>query len=51
MKAKTYDDWRLLGFHVKRGEQASGRDPKTGKSTFTRQQVEESYSFDKGGSR
>lgn len=41
MKAKTYDDWRLLGYQVCKGEKATGRCPKTGKATFTREQVEE----------
>ena len=40
MKAKSYDDWALIGFQVIRGEKSTGRDPKTGKATFTREQVE-----------
>ena len=38
MRAKTYDDWGLLGYHVRKGEKATGRD-KAGKATFTRDQV------------
>lgn len=46
MKAKTYDEWKELGYQVKRGEKASGRLP-TGKGTFTREQVEENDFFDR----
>lgn len=46
MKAKTYDEWREIGYQVRKGEKATGRDPKTGKPTFTRDQVEESRRFD-----
>ena len=40
MKAKTFDDWKLLGYCVSKGQKATGRD-KNGKATFTRDQVEE----------
>ena len=45
MKAKTYDEWRELGYQVCRGERSTGRN-KDGKATFTREQVEESERFD-----
>ena len=41
IKPRTYDDWILLGYQVRKGEKATGRDPKTGKATFTRDQVDE----------
>lgn len=41
MKLKTYDDWQLLGYQVRRGEKAITRDEKTGKALFSRQQVDE----------
>lgn len=47
MKAKTYEDWRLIGYQVIKGEKATGRDPKTGKATFTRNQVEDIVDRDK----
>lgn len=37
----TYDDWLLAGYQVRKGEKATGRNPRTGKPTFTRDQVEE----------
>lgn len=40
MKRLTYEDWRAGGFQVRKGEKATGRDPRTGKPTFTRAQVE-----------
>lgn len=46
MKALTYDDWRALGYQVRKGEKASGRNPQ-GKTTFTRDQVEERDDFDR----
>jgi len=42
MKARTYDDWKLLGYHVIKGERATGRDAR-GVATFTRDQVEEDF--------
>lgn len=48
MKTMTYDDWKAAGFQVTKGQQATGRCPRTGKPTFTRAQVEESRSFDRG---
>lgn len=39
MKAMSFENWQLAGFHVKRGEHATGRD-KEGKPTFTRDQVD-----------
>ena len=41
MKQKTYDEWRELGYQVRKGERATGTCPKTGKRTFTREQVDE----------
>ena len=46
MKLKSYEDWRLLGYHVKKGERAVAFSP-TGKALFTREQVEDSYVFNK----
>ena len=48
MKAMTFEDWKLLGYYVKKGEKATGRNEK-GKPTFTREQVEDSedrFTFD-----
>lgn len=44
MKARTYKVWREIGFQVRRGEKATGKD-RTGAPTFTRDQVEETRSF------
>lgn len=41
MKALPYDDWLAAGYQVRKGEKATGRNPRTGKPTFTRDQVEE----------
>lgn len=41
MKLKTYEDWKLLGYQVQKGEKSQARCPKTGKPLFSRQQVEE----------
>ena len=46
MKAKSYSDWRAIGYQVIRGEKASGRD-RSGQPTFTRDQVEEANRFDR----
>lgn len=46
MKALTYDDWRDLGYQVRKGEKASSRNPQ-GKALFTRDQVEEREDFDR----
>lgn len=46
MKVLTYDEWRALGYQVRRGEKASGRNAQ-GKTTFTRDQVEEREDFDR----
>ena len=35
MKQKTYDEWRELGYQVRKGERATGTCPKTGKRTFS----------------
>ena len=43
MKQKTYDEWRELGYQVRKGERATGTCPKTGKRTFTREQVDARY--------
>lgn len=41
MKRLTYDDWKALGYQVRKGEKATGRDPRTGAPTFTREQVDD----------
>jgi len=46
MKARTYDDWKLLGYHVIKGERATGRNS-SGVATFTREQVEEYFDIDR----
>ena len=46
MKFLTFDEWKALGYRVRRGEKASGRN-KQGKATFTRDQVDEDESFDR----
>lgn len=40
MKARTFEGWKLLGYYVRKGEKATGRD-KNDKATFTRDQVED----------
>lgn len=40
MKAKTYDEWRELGYYVQKGQKATGRN-REGIPTFTREQVED----------
>jgi hypothetical protein len=45
MKAKTYDEWKELGYQVIRGEKASSWNAQ-GKATFTRDQVEDADSLD-----
>lgn len=47
MKAMSFDAWKAAGFHVKKGSKSERRDPKTGEALFTRDQVEESYTFDR----
>lgn len=42
MKAKTYDDWKLLGYQVKKGQVSNLRDAQ-GRALFTRDQVREQY--------
>lgn len=39
MTQKTYDEWMASGFHVVKGQKASGRDD-NGKATFSHFQVE-----------
>lgn len=46
MKDETFDDWKILGYRVKRGEKATGRN-KAGVATFKREQVEEDDGFDR----
>lgn len=41
MKAKTYDEWRQLGYQVLKGETSTGRNKKL-EPTFTREQVTDS---------
>ncbi len=45
MKAKTFEEWHELGYWVRTGEKASGRNA-AGKPTFTRDQVDEDAQFD-----
>ena len=40
MKAKTYEEWSELGYQVRKGEKATGRN-KEGGATFTRDQTDE----------
>ena len=40
MKALTYEGWADAGYHVRRGEKATGRNGK-GEATFTRAQVDD----------
>jgi len=46
MKSREDAGWQELGYRVIRRENASGKDPKTGQPTFTRDQVEEASRFD-----
>lgn len=46
MKRLTYDAWKAAGYYVRRGEQASY--DKDGNAVFSRDQVEEQDSFDRG---
>ena len=47
MKAKTFDEWKEIGYRVKKGERSTTRDSRTGKALFTRNQVEEYLMFNK----
>ncbi len=47
MKPLTFDGWKAAGFRVRRGERATGRCPRTGAATFTREQVEPFAGFDR----
>lgn len=47
-EAHTYDEWKELGYHVIRGEKATGRNSK-GVATFTEDQVEENDDDDLRG--
>lgn len=49
MKDGTYDEWLERGYHVKRGEKATGHNQK-GQATFKRSQVEEDDNFDRRNS-
>jgi hypothetical protein len=42
MMNRTYDEWKSLGFHVRKGEKASGRDSRSGLAVFSPEQVEDS---------
>ena len=44
MKARTFEGWKLLGYYVRKGEKATGRD-KNDKPTFTRDQVDDQEDF------
>ena len=46
MRELTFEQWRELGYHVKKGERSMNRDVSTGKAVFTRDQVKESPSYD-----
>ena len=46
MRALTYDEWRDLGYQVRKGEKSSGRNAQR-QPTFTRHQVEEREDFDR----
>ena len=48
MKFKTYDEWRELGYQVRRGEKASIVSSPNGiQHVFSRDQVDERDDFDK----
>ena len=47
MKARTFEGWKLLGYYVRKGEKASGRD-KNNNPTFTRDQVEDAIDVSGG---
>ena len=40
MKVKTFEEWRVLGYVVSRGQRSTGRNAQ-GLATFTRDQVED----------
>jgi antirestriction protein ArdC len=42
MKAKTYEEWKELGYQVRKGEHSTGVD-KNGHRTFTRDQTEDEF--------
>jgi hypothetical protein len=44
MKMKTYEEWKLLGYHVMKGEKSTQRNPK-GEPVFTRDQVEDAIEY------
>jgi hypothetical protein len=44
MKARTFEGWKLLGYYVRKGEKATGRD-KNDKPTFSRDQVDDQEDF------
>jgi hypothetical protein len=44
MKVRTFEGWKLLGYYVRKGEKATGRD-KNDKPTFTREQVDDQEDF------
>lgn len=44
MKFKTYEEWRELGYQVRRGEKSQFMD---GRCVFSREQVDERDDFDK----
>jgi hypothetical protein len=45
MRELTYDEWKLNGFHVKKGESSRTRN-QNNQATFTRDQVEETPGYD-----
>ena len=40
MKSLTYEGWATVGYHVRKGEVATGNDGQ-GNATFTREQVDD----------
>jgi hypothetical protein len=42
VKALTFDEWKAKGYHVIKGQKATGRNAK-GKVTFTDKQVQKNY--------
>lgn len=45
MKSLTYEGWKEIGYHVIKGEKATGKTT-NGVPTFTRDQVEDTAGFD-----
>lgn len=43
--SRTFNEWKAKGFHVKRGQKATGRNA-AGVATFTKAQVERNIEYD-----